>query len=55
MGNIKDEKGEAIKKTGENIEFLLKNDEINEVKKIFSNIKNFENFFNNNSLFKSYN
>jgi hypothetical protein len=54
LGKIKDEKGEAIKITGEKIEFLLKNDEINEVKKIFSDIKNFEKFCNDNSLFKSY-
>ncbi len=55
MGDIKDEKEEVIKKTEGNIKFLLKDDEINEVKGIFSNIENFENFCNINSLFKSYN
>ena len=55
LGDIKDKKGEVIKETEGNIKFLLKDDEINEVKGIFSNIENFENFCNINSLFKSYN
>jgi hypothetical protein len=43
LGDIKDEKEEVFKKIDGNIKFLLKDDEINEVKGIFSNIENFEN------------